>query len=116
VTAKSRRRKRKVMAAPSTRKYKFTTNTTLVIIEAESLHDAKTAFQQRYGYWPEKETTDGSYTTPTEAGTAETTPRAADERISDYEEAARRGEEWQGRYYGREAEVRAEATSDGQTV
>lgn len=60
MTAKSRRRKlkRKAISAPRTKQYKFLTNKTLVIVEAESLHDAKTAFQQKYGYWPEEEKTD----------------------------------------------------------
>lgn len=54
----------------TTKKYRFATNQGEVTIEAESLNWARILFQEKYGYWPEKEIYDDR-AAATEAGATE---------------------------------------------
>lgn len=62
MTAKSRQRKIRIklksLPKVDTKKYKFDNEVHPVVIEAASLAEARTIFQQKYGYWPNKENTD----------------------------------------------------------
>ena len=61
MTAKTRKSKRKHSKTISEPKnYRFFTNSQEVIISAHSLIQAKTEFQNRFGFWPEKEYNYGS--------------------------------------------------------